>query len=105
MYRCWECKGGELFCGDCCVLWHLANPLHIIEVSVNELLDIALLIIGFEGLDGGAVCEDNTTGHRHDNSIWASAGGILRESHPRMQGICGDPRNLDSGGQRELLQL
>lgn len=32
-YRCRECKGGLLFCKECCVERHLENPLHFVEVS------------------------------------------------------------------------
>lgn len=33
LYRCQECKGGILYCRDCCVSRHVENPLHIIFVS------------------------------------------------------------------------
>ncbi|KAJ7354136.1 hypothetical protein DFH08DRAFT_617191, partial [Mycena albidolilacea] len=42
-YRCRECKGGVLFCRECCVSHHLENPLHIVEVSV--LLTLAGFVL------------------------------------------------------------
>ncbi|KAF8202088.1 hypothetical protein K438DRAFT_1581642 [Mycena galopus ATCC 62051] len=32
VYCCRECKGGLLFCRNCCVSRHLENPLHVVEV-------------------------------------------------------------------------
>ncbi|KAJ7678300.1 hypothetical protein DFH06DRAFT_975917, partial [Mycena polygramma] len=30
-YRCRDCKGNLLFCKECCLMRHAANPLHIID--------------------------------------------------------------------------
>ncbi|KAJ7823928.1 hypothetical protein B0H13DRAFT_2375773 [Mycena leptocephala] len=77
-YRCRECKGGELFCGDCCVRRHLANPLHIIEAWTGErfartTLQAIGMIIQF-GHPPGEYCANPTPGRKgfvviHETSI------------------------------------
>lgn len=40
--RCDDCSGGELTCGDCCVLIHDNNEWHRIEVCGGQYLCVDL---------------------------------------------------------------
>ncbi|KAF7343963.1 hypothetical protein MVEN_01685500 [Mycena venus] len=36
-HRCRECKGGVLYCKQCCEARHLENPLHIVDVGMERV--------------------------------------------------------------------
>ncbi|KAJ7887328.1 hypothetical protein B0H14DRAFT_3082097 [Mycena olivaceomarginata] len=46
-YRCRECRGGLLYCRECCVTRHLSNPLHVIEAwNGTQFLRTSLKALG-----------------------------------------------------------
>ncbi|KAJ7678464.1 hypothetical protein B0H14DRAFT_2423303, partial [Mycena olivaceomarginata] len=79
-YRCHECKGGVLFCQECCVSHHLENPLHIVEVSAwngSRFLRTSLKVLGLRvqfGHPPGEYCASPEAGRQgfvvlHNNGI------------------------------------
>ncbi|KAJ7302475.1 hypothetical protein DFH08DRAFT_977891 [Mycena albidolilacea] len=46
-YRCRECRGGLLYCRECCMARHLSNPLHVIEAwNGTQFLRTSLKALG-----------------------------------------------------------
>ncbi|KAJ7852858.1 hypothetical protein B0H13DRAFT_1904401 [Mycena leptocephala] len=77
-YRCRECKGGLLFCRDCCVQRHLDNPLHIIEAWTGTyFVKTSLQALGLRvqfGHPPGEYCANPEAAYKdfvviHDNGI------------------------------------
>ncbi|KAJ7825975.1 hypothetical protein B0H14DRAFT_3088526 [Mycena olivaceomarginata] len=77
-YRCRECKGGVLFCRECCVSRHLENPLHIVDAWNGSLfVRTSLKALGLRvqfGHPPGEYCASPEAGRKgfavlHNNGI------------------------------------
>ncbi|KAJ7897985.1 hypothetical protein B0H14DRAFT_3080821 [Mycena olivaceomarginata] len=75
-YRCRECKGGVLFCRECCVSRHLENPLHIVDAWNGSLFvrtSLKALLVQFSH-PPGEYCASPEAGRKgftvlHNNGI------------------------------------
>ncbi|KAJ7753859.1 hypothetical protein B0H16DRAFT_1316820, partial [Mycena metata] len=94
-YRCTECKGDLLFCRECFVQRHLANPLHVVEAwNGIHFMRTSLKALGLRiqfGHHPGECCDNPTRGR--EGFVVLDSNGI----HEVAVDYCGCERSAKAG--------